>query len=167
MSQSQGIEVRRVSRRTIAAGAAWAVPVIAVGAAAPAMAASGECVPAFTAVEGSYKCCDGSTTIKGKKNMKVVIQITDANGCLDEGSDTICIESVKLGNGQSIGSLVFVGPKCTSVGGTVTVYLLDVQSCTVNLLVDYTLNGSSVRTAALKSDNISSGNSAGDCVPAA
>jgi hypothetical protein len=40
MSQSQGIEVRRPSRRTIASGAAWAVPVIAVGAAAPLAAAS-------------------------------------------------------------------------------------------------------------------------------
>lgn len=129
------------------------------------MAASGECVPAFTAVEGSFKCCDGSTTINGKKNMKVVIQITDANNCLDPGTDTICIESVKLGNSREIGSVIFVGPKCTNVGGTVTVYLLDVQSCTVNLLVDYTVNGSSVRTAALKSDNISSGNVAGDCVP--
>lgn len=40
MSHVQGTEVRRPSRRTIAAGAAWAVPVIVVGAAAPAMAAS-------------------------------------------------------------------------------------------------------------------------------
>ncbi len=40
MSQSQGSEVRP-SRRTIARGAAWAVPVIAVSAAAPALAASG------------------------------------------------------------------------------------------------------------------------------
>jgi hypothetical protein len=165
MSQSQGIEVRRPSRRTIAAGAAWAVPVIAVGAAAPAMAASGECVPGFTAVEGSFKCCDGSTTVNGKKNMKVVIQISDVNGCLDDGSDVICIDSVLLANRQPIGSVVFVGPKCTTVGGTVTVYLLDVQSCTVNLLVDYSVNGSSVRTAAIKSDNISSGNAAGDCIP--
>ena len=30
-----------ISRRTIAKGAAWAVPVVAVAAAAPAMAASG------------------------------------------------------------------------------------------------------------------------------
>jgi hypothetical protein len=46
MSQSQGTEARRPSRRAIAAGAAWAVPVIAVGAAAPALAASHDpCVP--------------------------------------------------------------------------------------------------------------------------
>jgi hypothetical protein len=41
MSQSQGIEGRRPSRRTIAKGAAWAVPVIAIGASAPHAAASG------------------------------------------------------------------------------------------------------------------------------
>ena len=61
MSQLQGIEVRRPSRRTIATGAAWAVPVIAVGAAAPAMAASPNCVPEFSVVpEESFKCCNGA-----------------------------------------------------------------------------------------------------------
>ncbi len=53
MTRSQGIEVRRPSRRTVASGAAWAVPVIAVGAAAPAMAASPpDCVPVFTVDDG-------------------------------------------------------------------------------------------------------------------
>jgi hypothetical protein len=124
-----------------------------------------ECVPEFTALEGSFKCCDGQTTVRGKKNMKVIIEITDANGCLDDGEDVICIESLELGNGQDIGGQIFVGPQCTTVGGEVTVYLVDVSSCTVNLLVNYTLNGSSVFTAALKSDNISGGNAAGDCLP--
>lgn len=40
MSQTQGDQARELSRRTVAAGAAWTVPVIAVGAAAPAMAAA-------------------------------------------------------------------------------------------------------------------------------
>ena len=42
----------RVSRRTVATGAAWAVPVLAVGAAAP-LAAASDC-PALTLVNGSY-----------------------------------------------------------------------------------------------------------------
>jgi hypothetical protein len=42
-----------VSRRTLAAGAAWSVPVIAVGAAAPAFAASlCPTIPAFSAANG-------------------------------------------------------------------------------------------------------------------
>ena len=66
MSQSQGIEVRRPSRRTIATGAAWAVPVIAVGAAAPLASASPTCVPEFEVVpEESFKCCN--TAIKNMK----------------------------------------------------------------------------------------------------
>jgi hypothetical protein len=39
---TRGISHISVSRRTVARGAAWAVPVVAVGAAAPAMAASTE-----------------------------------------------------------------------------------------------------------------------------
>ena len=46
MSQSQGIGVGP-SRRTVAKGAAWAVPVIAVSAAAPALASSGGIIVDF------------------------------------------------------------------------------------------------------------------------
>jgi hypothetical protein len=46
MSRSQGSEVRP-TRRTIARGAAWAVPVIAIGATAPAMANSGGIIVQF------------------------------------------------------------------------------------------------------------------------
>jgi hypothetical protein len=46
MSQSQGIGVGP-SRRTVAKGAAWAVPVIAVSAAAPALASSGGIIVQF------------------------------------------------------------------------------------------------------------------------
>jgi hypothetical protein len=124
------------------------------------------CVPTFSTAEGSFKCCDGKTTDKGKKNMKVIIHVSDANNCLDDGSAQICISDVSLANNQDIGSVVFEGSKCTTVGGDVTVYLLDVDSCTVNLLVTYSLNGAPSKVVAIKSDNISSGNVSGDCVPA-
>lgn len=164
MSQSQGIEVRRPSRRTIATGAAWAVPVLAVGAAAPMAAASNTpCEPTFTVdLEGSFKCCDGGS----KKNMKLKVKVTDTNDCLEDGSDVVCVSDVKLGNGQKIGQVVFEGgKKCVGVGGTFTVYLLDVNSCTVNLLVDFSINGGGTQTVPLQSGNISSGNSAAACVP--
>lgn len=163
MSQSQGIEVRRVSRRTIASGAAWAVPVIAVGAAAPHASASGTpCVPSFIVdIDKSFKCCDGGRL----KNMKLVIDIVDENNCLATGT-AICITDIRLGNGQPIGTLSPTPPICGAVDGEVTVYLLNVQSCTVNLDVYYTVAGDgTVRKTALKSGNIPSGNSDAACVP--
>ena len=119
-----------------------------------------ECVPEFTTVQGSFKCCNGPV-----KNMKLVIQVTDANGCLDEGSDTVCIEDIQLANNQDRGTLVFEGGECTVIGGTITVYLLDTDSCTVNLLVTYSLNDGESAVAPLKSDNIPAGNADGDCTP--
>lgn len=164
MSQSQGIGVRRPSRRTIATGAAWAVPVIAVGATAPLAAASQNCVPDFQVdLEGSFKCCDGSTTDNGKKNMKLRLKVVDLNNCLS-ATDTVCITNVELANGQPIEQVVFEGGQCAAENGFITVYLLNTQSCTVNLLISFTagLNSGSV---VIKSGNISSGNVTGDCQP--
>lgn len=44
--QTTGQLPSKISRRTLAAGAAWSVPVIAVASAAPAFALSGDCVDA-------------------------------------------------------------------------------------------------------------------------
>jgi hypothetical protein len=49
----------RIPRRTVAAGAAWSVPAIAMGAAAPALAASGCPVP----VIGTARAQQGGVTI--------------------------------------------------------------------------------------------------------
>jgi hypothetical protein len=48
----------KVSRRTIARGAAWSVPLVAVATSAPAFAAS--CVPTIELGPGSCKCPGGS-----------------------------------------------------------------------------------------------------------
>ena len=160
MSQSQGIEVRP-SRRTVARGAAWAVPVIAVTAAAPAMASSPGCIPQFTTVEGSFKCCNTAV-----KNMKLVILVTDVAGCLVEGESAVCISDIQLANGQDRGELVFEGGQCTEEGGTITAYLLDTHSCTVNLEIYYSIDDGPTQMAELQSDNIPSGNTEGDCQPA-
>ena len=119
-----------------------------------------DCVPEFTTAQGSFKCCNGNV-----KNMKLVIKVTDANGCLEEGEDSVCITDVQLANGQSRGQIVFEGGQCVAVGGTVTVYLLGTHSCTVNLLVTYTLNGGGAQVAGLQSDNIPSGNTDNACMP--
>jgi hypothetical protein len=163
MSQSQGIEVRRPSRRTIATGAAWAVPVIAVGAAAPLAAASPTCVPEFTVVpEESFKCCN--TAIK---NMKLVVEVTDVSQCLDVDA-VVCIQSVTPSTPNvTIGQTVFepLGDRCTTEGGTFTVYLLNVSNCTVNLTITFSVDGGAAQTAQLKSGNIPNGNTIGDCIP--
>jgi hypothetical protein len=49
-------EQRRHSRRTIAKGAAWAVPAVPLAVATPAYAASGVCVPDITFSDRSCKC---------------------------------------------------------------------------------------------------------------
>ena len=161
MSQLQGIEVRRPSRRTIATGAAWAVPVIAVGAAAPAMASSpNECVPEFTIVpEESFKCCDGGS----KKNMKVTFTVTDTSGCVGENGGTVTVYTVALGTG--LGTSITVNETVVS-GGQVTVFFNEIQSCPANLIVTYSVGTGGTQEAVLKSDNIPSGNDTGDCVAA-
>ena len=148
---------KTISRRRVVAGAAWSVPAVMVASAAPAVAAS-PCEVQFTVAQGSNKCCNGAV-----KNMKVVFQVTDVNNCVG-ATDQICITDVQLGNGQSRGTLVNQNP-CTTDGGTITVYLLDTDSCTVNLVVTYTISGGAPQTTEVKSDNIPSGNSDADCCP--
>jgi len=52
----------QISRRSVAKGAAWSVPVVAVGAATPASAAS-LCEPTFSVTGESCKCPGQSTNI--------------------------------------------------------------------------------------------------------
>ena len=125
------------------------------------MAASPGCVPEFTVVpEESFKCCN--TAIK---NMKLVIEISDKQNCL-ESDAVVCITDVTPSTPNvTIGQTIFEGSKCTAENGTVTVYLLNVSNCTVNLTVSYSIDGGDVQTTALKSGNIPNGNSRGDCLP--
>jgi hypothetical protein len=155
------------TRRRIVQGAAWAVPVIAVGAPVPALAASPpneECQPDLSVQPGSFKCCNTAT-----KNMKVVLKITDANGCGIPAEVPLNILDVILANGQDRGTLtwadsegnVLPGPPSVVLGDTFIIYLGDTDSCTVNLLVEVEGYG----FVPITSDNIPGGNTAGDCVP--
>ncbi|KAB7744827.1 hypothetical protein GA707_09650 [Nostocoides sp. F2B08] len=97
--------------------------------------------------------------------MKLVIDITDTGNCVGATTE-ICIDNVTLGNNGTISDVVFDGDQCTTEGGSVTVYLLDVSNCTVNLLVFYSVGG--VPAAApvpLQSGNIPSGNTDAACQP--
>ena len=122
-----------------------------------------ECVPEFEVVpEESFKCCN--TAIK---NMKLVVQVNDISQCLEVDS-VVCIQSVTPATPNvTIGQTVFepLGDRCTTEGGTFTVYLLNVSNCTVNLLITFTVDGGDAQVAALKSGNIPNGNTIGDCIP--
>ena len=153
----------RVSRRTIAKGAAWAVPVVPLVVATPAYAQT-YCTPVFTPTADSRKCCNGAI-----KNMKLVLRITDPNNCVATG-DEVCIQYILPDTpGGSVATTTFVpaGDNCAPVNGTITVFLQDVSNCTVNLIVGYKINNTGpTLTTFFKSDNIPSGNTEGECVPA-
>lgn len=126
------------------------------------MAASpNECVPTFTATGASAKCCAGNV-----KNMKLVITVTDPTNCLLP-ADGVCILDLTVDTpNDTIGSKVGLN-QCVAENGEITIYLLDVSNCSVNLTVTYSINGVT-GTAALKSENIPSGNQPDSvCVPPA
>jgi len=152
-------EPTRTTRRTIAKGLAWSVPVIAVAAPVPAYAASGQCVPNFTIIPGdSFKCCDGGPD----KNMKVAFQITDLNGCIASGGGAVFVSRLTLGNGQA-----FVDLNVTvEDGGVVIGFLREIQSCAEKIVVSFQIGDRDPQTVTLSSTNIPSGNDTGDCVVA-
>ncbi len=70
----------QISRRTVARGVAWSVPVVAVASAAPAFAASPGCKPVVTFSTGSCKCPGRSTKTQNFVYF-LNICVTDAAGC--------------------------------------------------------------------------------------
>ena len=145
-----------VTRRTVAKGAAWAVPVVAVGAAAPAMAAS-QCTPDVQIVmEGSYKCCGSEPW-----DMQLVLQFTDSDICTVPAGTRWCIDQIQLGTGSN--PIVWVGEFCGEVNGLPIgpVTICDTPDCTVNLIARIypqsppgTTTTPLYELVAIKSDNI-------------
>ena len=143
-----------VSRRQVAVGAAWSIPMIAVSEPAPAQAASGNCE--LTVLPGSFKCCaDGPD-----KTMYLELLLGTAGGC--GGSETVCIADVSLSNGQPIGVKTVNGvdltaePVCVVPGVKFVVLLGDVKSCAADLLFT-DVEGN---TRIVKSSNIPGGDEA-------
>jgi len=145
-------------RRVVAAGAAWAVPAVVVGAPVPASAASPEPCE-LVVLPGSYKCCANGPD----KEMALVLRLGSAGSC--GGLEAICIADVYLSNGQNITSKVVDdrdladGPVCIVPGQTFLVDLRGVQSCAADLVFQ-DIDGN---TRILKRTNVPGGDE-NDCV---
>ena len=141
MSLSQGSEMRP-SRRTIARGVAWAVPVIAVSAAAPAMAASGGPI-VFTGISCKGPGQSGGNTwtyymqitisVPGPGSAGVVINsITECSG-----SPTLTTPRVYDAAGTNLGAVFNVLPG----GGTFDLAGDSTNSAMSCFAVTYTVDG--------------------------
>jgi hypothetical protein len=142
-----------MERRTLVKGTAWAVPVILTSAPLAAFAAS-TCTPTLDVLPGSYKCCSGGSS----KTMYLVLRVSDGNGCGLQYASNVCLKDVRLANGQPISQVVGKG-QCVKVGESIRVNLLGVSSCSVNLLVDLSVDGNTV-SVEVKSSNIPGGTAA-------
>jgi len=87
-----------ISRRTVAKGAAWSVPVIAVGAAAPAYAVSG----------GIFQLNGNGCKLPGNSNSTFKGYAFKLSAVNNTNADiTITIDAIDL-NGDDLGMVVFV-----------------------------------------------------------
>ncbi len=109
MSLSQGSEMRP-SRRTIAKGAAWAVPVIAVAASAPAMASSGGIIVDFRP-DLSCKYPGQSTNLSWGYKLVFNVTVSEAT--------TFCFTDVTAPN-TDIGNVDYVSLEALESGDTAT-----------------------------------------------
>ncbi len=107
MSHQQGV---RPSRRTIAKGAAWDVPVIAVSAAAPALASSGGIIVEFDP-DASCKYPGQSTTYKWGYKLVFNVTVTEAA--------TFCFTDVSAPN-TDFGAVRVVSLEALQSGDTAT-----------------------------------------------
>lgn len=140
-----------MERRTVVKGAAWATPVIVMASMAPAIAASVKCLPTLEVQTGSYKCCSGGSS----KRMFLRLLVSDSNNCGISTTSSLCVQDVRLANGQTIGQITGLG-QCARLGEEFRIDLLNVSSCSVNLLVDVLVEGT-VQTVEIKSSNIPGG----------
>lgn len=88
-----------LSRRTVAKGAAWAVPAAVALGAAPKAAASPPCVPTFTLNGASCKCPGGSTP--QTQSYYLLICSDPANTCTTAGG-SIYIWAAESNSGKAL-----------------------------------------------------------------
>ncbi|WP_345206195.1 hypothetical protein [Fodinibacter luteus] len=87
-------EQRRVSRRTIAKGAAWAVPAVPLAVATPAYAQSG-CVPTLRFDPGSCRC-----TGEGQNDKDYFVRICNTGTQCPDTDGTLYV-SIRAATGQN------------------------------------------------------------------
>lgn len=123
--QNSGQLPSKISRRTLAAGAAWSVPVIAVASAAPAYAVSGPCIAPPPDIDGCKysgssqpwdKTYRAPITFKNNCGKALTIKITSISW--DKGSP-FDFRIVKSGSTSCTANYTFP----ISAGGTYDFYL--------------------------------------------
>ena len=154
MTGSEGARPSGSNRRTVVKGAAWAVPAVAVAAAAPAYAAS--CIPVITLGPTSCKCPGQST---GDPWTYFLTFCVDLTGCPPQDVQTFTISKVASKSGGPGGT-----PLGTPNGNPypIQVPIVNGKGCSTEvkftstnsanfLLISYSLNSGATQVAEVPS----------------
>ncbi|MEO7844878.1 MAG: hypothetical protein ABIR82_06035 [Nocardioides sp.] len=138
----------QISRRTVARGVAWSVPVVAVATAAPAFASSPGCQPKLVLdAAGSCKC-PGNSSSTNPKGYYLKFCVYDDPNCPTTGASTFLVTGVRKKNGRSFvqtpnncypATLADATGPVGGCSGAVVRFLSTDSS--INLVVDYKVGG--------------------------
>lgn len=140
-----------VSRRHLAKGAAWTLPAVAIAAAAPSLAASGNGSPGDddpqppVVVQASSfaQKCQGQAEVPGgwpKQGYRMVLTVSSPDAPAPQ------VTSVVLGNG-STATVLDIAPVQLSPG--VWEYVVKAASSPSSLTITYTIGDGTTRTATI------------------
>ena len=122
----------RVSRRTIAKGAAWAVPIVPLAVATPANAAvSGECVPTLDFSPDSCRC-----TGSGKNDKDYYVRICDSGVVCPDSGEFIYV-SIRANTGSDHEEFVSGLTIKVPVGGCSDVTYFTSSNSSLNIRLYY------------------------------
>lgn len=130
-----------VSRRSLAKGAAWALPAVSIAAAAPSLAASPEEPEIDEATSFAEKCQGISQVPGGWPKQGYRIQVT----VVPETAPAPALISVVLGNGQE--AVLLAGPTAISAG--LWEYVVDAASSPSTITLTYTIGTGATQTATI------------------
>lgn len=156
-----------VSRRSVAKGAAWAVPAVVALGAAPKAAASVPCVPTFSFGGASCKCPGQSTNQSWGYYLQICVNL--ANGCPTPSDGNLYVWEVQNNSGKNLTGPAF--PIVIPVGSCDNAYRLfnsTSSAHSLTFLYSYDAAGTNKTwsTPAIPAPvQDCSSNSAGDCLP--